>query len=440
VIHEVILPVLGETMNEGTVVQWQKAEGAPVRVGDVLYTLETDKTTLEVEAQAAGFLRRILVPAGNTVPVLTPVALITATPNEDLSHYAPRPAGSAPAAPGASPAPSLPPAQTLGPMAGGRRFISPRARRRARQEGLDLGSVAGSGPGGRITERDVAARLARGRETGPPPKATPLAQRAARDLHVDLAAATASGPGGRITLQDVRQAAALPREAELIPLSRARKLAAERMTASFTSAPHFYLHAEVDVRRLAALRATLLPQIEAEAGVRLTYTDLLVKLSAATLAKHPQVMAHWTPDGLRPAPAVNIGVAVETPAGLIVPVIRQADGLSLSAVARARSDLAERGRAGRLTPADLEAGVFTLSNLGMFRVDFFDAILNPPQAAILAVGRIAERAMVEDGQVIVAPRMTLSLSVDHRVLDGAAAARFLGDLVEAIEDPSPVLL
>ena len=441
-VYEVILPVLGETMNEGTVVEWQKLEGQPVRVGEVLYTLETDKTTLEVEAQAAGFLRRILVPAGQTVPVLTPVAVITSTADEDLSQHASQPAAAPTMAPARSaPEQALP--QSPGAPGPARRSASPRARRRARLEGIDLSLVTGSGPGGRIAERDVAAHLARGRPAtlqAQPPKATPLAQRAAKQLHVDLATSTGSGPGGRITLQDVeRTAAANPQAPGLLPLSRARRLAAERMTASFTSAPHFYLHADVDVRRLAALRSSLIPRIETAAGVRLTYTDLLVKLCAMALVKHPHAMAHWTPEGLQPAPGANIGVAVDTPSGLIVPVIRKADGLSLADIARARTDLAERGRAGKLTPADLEAGVFTLSNLGMFRVDFFDAILNPPQAAILAVGRIAERPTVDNGQVIAAPRMTLSLSVDHRVLDGAAAARFLGDLVESIENPDPGL-
>ncbi len=436
-VYEVILPVLGETMSEGTVVEWHKAEGQPVRLGEVLYTLETDKTTLEVEAQAAGFLRRILVPVGRTVPVLTPVALITSTTDENLSRYEPQPVGPPVVAPAAS-APARRQPQSPGPAAGGRQFASPRARRRARLEGIDLASVPGSGPAGRIAERDVLSALALGRPLTSLPKATPLAQRAARQLHVDLAAAAGSGLGGRVTLQDVqRTAAAAPQAPELLPLSRARRLAAERMTASFTSAPHFYLHADVDVRRLVALRSDLLPRIEADAGVRLTYTDLLVKLCARALVSHPLLMAHWTLEGLRPASAVNIGVAVDTPSGLIVPVIRNADGLGLGQIARTRADLAERGRTGKLTPADLEGGVFTLSNLGMFRVDSFDAILNPPQAAILAVGRITERPTVESGQVIAAPRMTLSLSIDHRVLDGAAAARFLGDLVESIEDPDP---
>jgi pyruvate dehydrogenase E2 component (dihydrolipoamide acetyltransferase) len=187
------------------------------------------------------------------------------------------------------------------------------------------------------------------------------------------------------------------------------------------------------------LRGALLERVESETGVRLTYTDLLVKLCALTLARHPQAMAQWTKDGLILHQHVNVGVAVDTPGGLVVPVIRDADGLTLAEIARRRSDLSERARLGRLTPQDLELGVFTLTNLGMFPVDAFDAILNPPQAAILAVGRIKERALVEGGSVVAAPMMTLSLSVDHRVLDGAMAARFLGDFVEWIETPGLAL-
>jgi pyruvate dehydrogenase E2 component (dihydrolipoamide acetyltransferase) len=214
---------------------------------------------------------------------------------------------------------------------------------------------------------------------------------------------------------------------------------AERMTASFTSAPHFYLHAEVDARRLVALREALQPRLEARAGVHLTLTDLLVRLCATALADHPQVMAQWTPEGLRQADHVNVGIAVDSPNGLVVPVIRDADRLGLSELARQRSDLVQRARNGKLLPQHLEEGVFTLTNLGTFRVDAFDAILNPPQAAILAVGRIKDRALAEHGVVVAAAMATLSLSVDHRVLDGAGAARFLTDLVELIELPSLAL-
>jgi pyruvate dehydrogenase E2 component (dihydrolipoamide acetyltransferase) len=268
-----------------------------------------------------------------------------------------------------------------------------------------------------------------------------VAKRAAKELGVDLTSVPGTGPGGRITREDVERAATAPKRAPeaVEPLTRAQQLVADRMTASFTTAPHFYLHVEASARRLLALRQELLPTLEASAGVHLTLTDILVKLCGLVLVKHPRALAQWTPDGLRRAAGVNIGVATDTPAGLVAPVIRDADRIGLDEVARRRTELVERARAGKSLLQDFEHGVFTLTNLGMFRVDSFDAILNPPQAAILAVGRIKERAVALDGEVVIEPTMQLSLSVDHRVLDGAAAARLLEDLVVVIETPSLAL-
>jgi pyruvate dehydrogenase E2 component (dihydrolipoamide acetyltransferase) len=434
---EVILPMLGETMNEGTIVGWSKNEGDAVKPGDVLYTVESDKATLEVEATTPGFLRRILAPAGSTVAVLSVVAYITATPDEVVSAPAaqvapaPRIAGvalrpseaRAPAGAMASPA----------PLPSGRLIASPRARRAARERGVDLTRVAGSGSGGRIVERDLEAAT-------PAPQLTPLAARIASELKVDPAAIRGTGPGGRITRRDLELAAQATRPAKTVePLSRTQRIMADRMTASFTSAPHFYLHAEVNVRRLLTLRAELLPALEAGGGPRLTITDLLVLICAHALQKHPRAMAQYTPEGFRPAPGVHIGVATDTPNGLVVPVIRDADRLSLNDLVRRRSELIERARAGKSLPQDFDGGVFTLSNLGALRVDSFDAILNPPQATILAVGHIAERAFQENGQLSLVPTMKLSLSVDHRVLDGAAGARFLDEIVGLLEAPAQAL-
>jgi pyruvate dehydrogenase E2 component (dihydrolipoyllysine-residue acetyltransferase) len=437
---EVILPMLGETMNEGTIVAWSKNEGDAVRPGDVLYTVESDKATLEVEATAAGFLRRVLAPAGSTVPVLSVVAYITATPEEAVpapaAQVAPAPhtAGAAPsrtsetripASAGASPAP--PPS--------GRLIASPRARRAARERGIDLTRVVGSGPAGRIVERDVSA-------APPAPRLTPVAQSVAEELHINPALLQGSGPGGRIMRRDVEAAArrAPAPPASATPLTRTQRIMADRMIASFTSAPHFYLHAEVNARQLLALREKLLTTLEADPGLRVTISDLLVVICARALVRHPQAMAQYTPDGLRQASAVNVGLAADTPNGLIVPVIHNADRLSLPDLVRTRTELIGRARAGKSLPQDLDGGVFTLSNLGAFRVDSFDAILNPPQATLLAVGRIAERPFPENGQLTLAPTMKLSLSVDHRVLDGAAAARFLDEIVSLMEAPTQVLV
>ncbi len=426
---EVILPMLGETMNEGTIVAWAKQEGDVVRPGDVLYSVESDKATLDVEAQAGGVLKRILAPAGSTVPVLTVVALITATMDESVSSVE---ATASPTA--ATPSPSRTPAPATpasSPLPAGRVIVSPRARSAARERGIDLTLIRGSGPGGRIVERDLAANA---------PVLTPLARKAAEVLRVDPSAVRGTGPGGRVTRQDVEHQATTPAAAAGVqPLSRSQRLMAERMTTSFTTAPHFYLHVEVSARRLLALRQDLLPSLEASAGVRVTLTDLLVKLCALALVKHPRALTQWSTEGLLPPRGVNIGIATDTPNGLVVPVIRDADRNRLVDLIRRRTELVERARAGKSLPQDFELGAFTLTNLGMFRVDSFDAILNPPQAAILAVGRIKDRAMVVEGRLQAEPMMNLSLSVDHRVLDGAGAARFLDDLVGLIEAPSVAL-
>jgi pyruvate dehydrogenase E2 component (dihydrolipoamide acetyltransferase) len=210
---------------------------------------------------------------------------------------------------------------------------------------------------------------------------------------------------------------------------------AERMAASFRNAPHFYLHVEADMRATAALRQKLQEKLEKKFGIHLTYTDILIRFCALTLAQHPEMMAQWSEQGLIQPAGVHIGIAMDAPNGLIVPVIHEADQLGLVEISRKRQELSERAREGKLLPQDLELGVFTISNLGMFGIDSFDAIINPPQAAILATGRIKERALVIGGAVVAAPVMNLSLSVDHRVLDGAKAARFLGELVELIETP-----
>ncbi len=270
---------------------------------------------------------------------------------------------------------------------------------------------------------------------------SPVAQRVAEEIGVDLTKVRGSGPGGSITRRDVELAAQepakrpAPETANLAVMSRIQRVMAERMTSSFTTAPHFYLHVEVDARPLNLLRDQLLPRLEQSDQVHLTFTDLLVYFCGRLLPRHPLVMAQWTEGVLQQFQRAHIGIAVEAENGLLVPVLRDADRLGLVEIARRRKDLADRARLGKLLPGEFEEGVFTLTNLGMYRINSFDAILNPTQAAILAVGRIKERALVENGQVLAAPMLTLSLSVDHRVLDGANAARFLGELAEMIEAP-----
>jgi len=286
-------------------------------------------------------------------------------------------------------------------------------------------------------------------KAAPPVRASPLAQRLAQELGVDLAQVQGTGPAGRILEEDVRGAAAAPAApaaapvarfaaGEVVPLRGIRRVAAERMTQSFTTAPHFYLTVEVEATALVRMREGLLAKVEAASGARLTISDILIKVCAQALREFPAVNVAWSDEGgggLRQHPDVNVGVAVALDDGLVVPVIHQADRLTLAEIARRRTDLVERARAGRLALTDLEGGTFTLSNLGMFGVDQFQAIINPPQSAILAVGRIKDRPVALEGAVVVRPTMHLTLSADHRQLDGAQAARFVERVAKLIEEP-----
>ena len=456
---EIVMPRMGLTMEEGTIVSWLKEVGEKVKTGEPLLEIETDKATVEIEAPRDGVVSQILAKKGATLPVGTVIGYLTSekeflptqkklAPQETTSGKQALPA----------PTPVLLPTsrdETSKVRA------SPAARKLARQTGVDLSQVQGSGPSGRVVAWNIEAMkkkpdIAADTPAGTP-QATPIAHKAASELGVDLAVVRGSGPGGRVTREDVERAALANAVSQPIPakpsasptpsaalgpvrpLSRMHKIMAERMVNSFTHAPHFYLHVEADARPLVQLRQALLPKLEERAGVHLTITDLLVKLTAFILEKHRHIIAQWAGDGLRQPEHINIGVASDTPTGLIVPVIKECERLSLVEIARRRTELVEKAHTGKLSPEDLELGVFTLTNLGTFNIDFFDAILNPPQAAILAVGRIKERPFTENGRVIAAQTLTLSLSGDHRVFDGAAGARFLGDLVELIENPGLTL-
>ncbi len=443
---EIVMPRMGLTMETGTVVRWLKQEGESIDQGEPLLEIETDKATAEIEALEAGTLHKIVAGIGEEIPVGGVIA------------YFLKPGEEANAAAGidealSSPATSLQTgAMVARPPTSPRQKVraSPAARRLAERLHVELAAIQGSGPNGRIVAWNVAeatkaALQPKPNGTAPATRASPIAHRVAVDMGVDLAHVQGSGPGGTITRRDVEAAAqaskaVMPKEppsAPIIrPFTRIQRVMAERMVRSFTTAPHFYLHTDVNARQLVSLREQLLPRLEQSDDVHLTYTDLLVYFCARTLVHYPAVMAQWTPDGLKQAQKVHIGIAIEAENGLLVPVIRDAAELGLVDIARRRAGLMERARNGKLLPEEFEQGVFTITNLGMYRVDAFDAILNPPQAAILAVGRIHERALAENGQVIAAPMVTLSLSVDHRVLDGAQAAEFLGELAEMLETPA----
>ena len=441
--HEVIMPKLGLTMEEGTIVRWLKGEGATVEEGDILFEVQTDKVVMEVESATSGVLARILVGEDETVPIASVVAYIVA-PGEEVPEPLPEADIGDMAAAEEVPA---------GPPAGRRAIVAtPAARRLARDEGIDLAGVTGSGKDGMIVKGDIlaATKVRHKVATGAPvvtgkPKASPAARRVARAEGVALEMVPGSGPGGRIVEQDVLDFVAQRRtvgaeEGELVTLRPIHKLMAERMSQSFSGAPHFYLGVEVKAGALVKLRERLLPVCEERADVRLTFTDMLIRLLAATLADHPFANATWQDGRIRLLRDINVGLAAAVEEGLVVPVIKGADTLSLTEIALARRELAEKASEGRLSLDEVTGGTFTLTNLGMLGVDVFQAIINPPQSAILATGRIAERPVVEDGQVVASPTVYLTLSVDHRVLDGATAARFLQDLQVHIEDPDEFFL
>ncbi|MCC9077059.1 2-oxo acid dehydrogenase subunit E2 [Litorilinea aerophila] len=418
---EVYMPALGMNQETGTLLRWLKAEGEEVRQGEPLMEVATDKAEVEIEAPASGILRRVTAREGDEVPVGQVIALIAA-PDEPF----PQEAQAEPAAP---PQP-LPPSRPA---------VSPVAARIAAEHNVDLSQVQSSGP--RIQKDDVLAHLAARAASSPQavPRLTPAspkARRLAAEHGLDLAAVPGSGPAGAVLAGDVlahlEQAVepATP-STQALPQSRLWSRMVARLTESWQTVPHFYLAREVDAGRLMAWRQSLADRL----SERVTYTDLLVKLVAVALRRHPRLNAAWHDGTIVANPAIHIGVAVAVEEGLLVPVIHHADTLGVAQIAARRKELVERAQAGRLTPDDLEGGTFTLSNLGMYGVDSFWAIVNPPQAAILAVGRIVEKVAPVAGQPAVRPMLALHLSCDHRVVDGARAAPFLDTLAALVEDP-----
>jgi pyruvate dehydrogenase E2 component (dihydrolipoamide acetyltransferase) len=395
---EVILPRLGQGMESGTIVRWLKSEGEPVEKGEPLFELDTDKVTQEVEAEAAGVLLKIAVAEGE-VPVGQTVAFIGSEGEDVPDVAAAAPAGEEPEPP-AGPAPEPQPVEQPSATTNGRVKASPLARRLARERGIDLGTIRGTGPEGRIVAEDVE-RAEAGGPTAP----------VAAPTHV---------PTG---------------EVERIPLTNIRKTIARRLTQAWT-VPVFHLQASADMSRVQALVARLR---ERDPDVRVTVTDLLTKVCAHALVRHREVNAEWTDEAILLHPSANIGLAVAAPQGLVVPVIRGAERLTVAEIARLRGDLVSRARESKLRAEDLEGGTFTISNLGMYAVERFTAVLNPPQAAIVAVGAIEERVVSVDGEIVVRPMTTLMGTFDHRAVDGAPAAAFLQTLKESLEDPGLAL-
>lgn len=433
----ILMPALSPTMTEGTLSRWLKKEGETVKAGDVLAEIETDKATMEVEAVDEGVLGKIIVPDGTAgVQVNAPIAVLLAE-GETLSDAAlpaatpapppppPQPSAPSPAPQTAIAPPPLAPATRKAPngtgngAAEGRIFASPLARRMAEQAGLSLASLKGSGPNGRIVKADVEAAVARA------PAPIPAAK-----------APAAGAPSAALAL------AAITAPHRLVPHTTMRRVIARRLTESKQTIPHFYLSVEVALEALLKLRADLNSRSakDGPGAFRLSVNDLIIKAAALTLARFPRVNASYTEEGIVEYEDVDISVAVAIPDGLITPIIRHADQKGLAAISNEMKDLAERAKSGKLKLEEFQGGGFSISNLGMFGVSEFSAVINPPQAAILAVGAGEKRPVVRDGALAIGTMMTCTLSVDHRVIDGVLGAGWLSAFKRIIEDPLSLML
>ena len=432
----VLMPALSPTMTEGKIARWLKAEGDTVKSGQVLCEIETDKATMEVEAVDEGLLAKIVVPGGTDGVKVNDVIAVIAGEGEDAKAVAAK--GAAPAAapaaatapvaaasaPAAAPAPVAAPASA---SQGARVFASPLARRIAEQSSLDLTKIAGSGPGGRIVKHDVEAALAGGGAKKSAAAGAP-------------AAAAASAAPAPAAVSSSALAAIGPHK--LVPLSTMRKVIARRLTESKQQVPHFYLTVDCDIDKLLAGRAALNAKSpeKGPGAFKLSINDFIIKSVAAALRQVPNANASFSDDGMLLWENVDISVAVAIDGGLITPIIRDADKKGLVEISNTMKDLAARAKSGKLKPEEFQGGTFSISNLGMFGIKDFAAVINPPQGCILAVGAGEQRPVVKNGALAIATMMSVTLSVDHRVVDGSVGAEFLAAFKRIVEDPLAMLL
>jgi pyruvate dehydrogenase E2 component (dihydrolipoamide acetyltransferase) len=447
---EVTMPRLSDTMQEGTISQWLKKPGDQIKKGDVLAEIETDKASMDLESYDAGVLEQVLVQAGETVPIGQVIAIIGsgAGAQSRPAEQPARAAGSQPGAsnaradsrretqpanppPGGKPQPAVLSNQPLsvdkGEQGDGRVLkASPLARRIAQEQGIDLSSLQGTGPGGRIVRDDVEdyleQRTTNAATATPAPPTAPAPQQVAQQA----AAAPGTQPG------------ALPPDSEAVPLSRVQSIIARRLTESKQTIPHFYVSSEVDMTDLLAMRQTFNASA-GEDGVKVSVNDLIVKASALALEKFPEVNSSMQGDQFIRHKQINVGIAVDVPGALVVPVIRDANIKGVRSIAREAKALIEKARTNKLAPADLEGGTFSVSNLGMMDASSFIAVINPPHAAILAVAAARKQYVPIDGQPVIRDLMTITLSADHRILYGATVARFLQEVKRLLQNPYSLL-
>lgn len=422
---EVIMPQLGLTMTEGLIAKWLKNIGDAVKKGEPLLEVETDKLNKEIEATADGVLLQLVVPAGESVPVKTVLAYI-GQPNEQLAAVQAVTEAAATAAAPAAVAPAMPAAAQI-VSDGGWIKASPLARRVARDNNISLALVKGTGPEGRIVERDVKAALS---ESPAKQTVSPLAAKVAAEYSVDL---TAIQKDGRVMSADVLAVVKPSAPASAVggkPLSGMRRIIAERLSQSW-KAPHVHMTAEVDMTAAGELRRRLM----AVKNEKMSFTELVVRACAQALTEYPTVNSALIDGQVHAYDTVNIGVAVAIDNGLVVPVVRNAQQKNLAALRKEIAELGSQARSGNLSPDAMTGGTFTVTNLGMYGVDHFTPVINPPEAAILGVCRVVEKAVVVNGEVVVRPMMNICLSFDHRLVDGAAGAMFIGRIKSLLEEP-----
>jgi pyruvate dehydrogenase E2 component (dihydrolipoamide acetyltransferase) len=432
---QITLPRLGQGMESGVIVRWLKSEGEQVEKGEPLYELDTEKVTQEVEADASGVLLKILANEGDEIEVGKAIAVIGEAGEEisaESEDSAEGEAGDPTEVTEDEPSEEGQPAPE-------------------REDERERGRESDEPERGRESDEPASEpQVPERRQNGGRVKASPLARRIARERGIDLAQLRGTGPEGRIVAEDVEraqvspaaapaaaQAPARPTEVEVVKLNQMRKTIARRMTEAW-EAPAFQISMSADMSASIRLRETLLDRVQ-EGGVRPTYSDILTKIVALGLMRHRDMNAHFGGDEVRLFPTANIGIAVAIPHGLVVPVIRSCEAKAIEEIAAARGDIVSRTREGKLKGEDLEEGTFTISNLGMYGVERFTAVLNPPQAGILAVGAIEERAVVVEGELEIQPRMDMTLTVDHRSVDGATASEFLQTVKAFLEEPGLAL-
>ena len=428
------MPKMSDTMEEGVLVSWLAEEGDAVSAGDVIAQVETDKATMDLEVYDDGVLLRRVIGEGDAVPIGGLIAVLGSegeSADDVLAQYAgdgaSTPAPEVAEAPASDSSPSAPEPVTAAAADGGRVKASPLARRMAREAGLDLSQISGTGPDGRVVKRDIEKA-----GTGAPSSAPqPVAPQRVPAASTPPAATPAPPP--------VSTPAAASQDARITQM---RKTIAKRLSASKFSAPHFYLTVDVDMAEAVAFRARMNELTAARGLAKISYNDLVTKACAAALRRHPAVNSSWMEEEgvIRAHGEVHVAIAVAMPEGLITPVVRNADQKGLSDIAAETRDLATRAKSNALDPSEWSGSTFTTSNLGMFGIREFTAIINPPNACILAIGGIRDEPVVQGGEVVAGKRMTITLSCDHRVVDGATGAEFLGDVKSFLESPSLMLL